>query len=101
MDRPRDNSAPELDNSEQEDDDQAQDVAAEALAPGSDHFVDSVHGGHPNPAAITPDDVPDLIDKMEEMLVSGRIDNGAFEGEPMMDDEDDRYGRTDEESDDS
>jgi uncharacterized 2Fe-2S/4Fe-4S cluster protein (DUF4445 family) len=45
--------------------------------------------------AVLPDDTPDLIDKMNEMLASGIIDNGAFAGEPMHDDEEDVYGETD------
>ena len=98
MDRLHDNSAPELDNSEQEDDDQAQDVASQVLARQADHGGPSVHGGHANPAAILPDDTPDLIDKMEEMFTTGRIDSHAFDGEPRMDDEDETYGeRSDEE----
>jgi hypothetical protein len=90
-------------NSEQADDGQAQDVADEAVAringangrAGRDPTVDSVHGGRPNPAGIIPEDVPDLVDTINQMLTSGRIDNSAFSGEPMMDDEEDQLGQTD------
>lgn len=91
------------DNIEQRDEGQAQDVAKDAMArrsggPGSgahDPTIDSRHGGRPNLVGILPEDVPDLIDTMNQMLTSGRIDNGAFSGEPMMDDEEDQLGNTD------
>lgn len=90
-------------NSEQADEGQAQDVADEAIArsrgpfDGSAHdpTVETEHGGRSNPAGIIADDVPDLIDTMNQMITSGRIDNGAFAGEPMMDDEEDQLGATD------
>ncbi|CAM5456052.1 hypothetical protein ACFSUK_23775 [Sphingobium scionense] len=77
-------------NSEQADTGtQANDVADDALGRTSDLSEESEHGGRTNPAQIIPDDVPDLVDKMNEMNRSGRIDEGAFDGEPRMDDEDD------------
>jgi len=82
------------DNPEQRDDDQAQDVANDAMNI-DDSFEESEHGGEPNPAGIIPDDVPDLIDKMNKMISTGQIDNGAFSGEPEHDDEDKIYGNTD------
>jgi hypothetical protein len=87
-------------NSEQADDDQAQDIAEEALArrrgaAGRDPTVDSEHGGKADPGWLIPQDVPDLIDTMNQMLSSGRIDNDAYAGEPMMDDEEDLLGITD------
>jgi hypothetical protein len=94
-------------NSEQVDDGQAQDVGDDAVArlreagpEDRDPIVDSEHGGHANPGAVIPDDVPDLIDTMNQMLTSGLIDNGAFAGEPMMDDEEDQLGETDRDDDD-
>ena len=82
-------------NSEQADaGTQANDVADDALGRTSDLSEESEHGGRPNPAQIIPDDVPDLVDKMDEMNSSGRIDEGAFDGEPRMDDEDE--GEADE-----
>jgi|EndMetStandDraft_8_1072994.scaffolds.fasta_scaffold197430_3 hypothetical protein len=89
----------ENDNDEQRDNDQAQDVTDDALALGNDPFVESEHGGTRNPAAVMPDDVPDLVDTMNQMVSSGRIDNGAYQGEPMMDDEEDRLGQTDSDDD--
>ncbi|MXO75638.1 hypothetical protein GRI40_10460 [Altererythrobacter aerius] len=79
------NLAPETHNSEQDDEQsQAQTVAdqAEALRRG-------------DPTASVKNDtteVPDLVDHMRDMESSGRIDMGAYRGEPNMDDEEDRYG---------
>lgn len=66
---------------------QAQDVAEDARVVQLDPAEESEHGGKTNPAQIIPDDTPDLVDKMEEMRRSGRIDLDAFEGEEEMDDE--------------
>ena len=86
-------------NSEQADDDQAQDVAEDALHLEDDPSEDSEHGGSSDPGRLISDDVPDLVDKMNEMVRSGRIDNGAFAGEPMHDDEE-PLGQTDDDLDD-
>lgn len=97
IDRPNsDTTAPELDNSEQEDErEQSQTIAEEALhgegrAPSP---LDStkVHGGIDGSDAE-----PDLIDRMRDMEQSGRIDMGAFEGEPNDDDDDGKYGDSEE-----
>ncbi|MBB5686278.1 hypothetical protein [Sphingobium boeckii] len=95
-----DDLAPENHNNEQDDEGQAQDVAEDALHRGDDLSEDSEHGGRTNPAQIIPDDVPDLVDRMDAMLRSGIIDNDAFEGEPMHDDEEDGLGQTDRDDDD-
>lgn len=95
-----DDLAPENDNSEQSDDGQAQDVANDAMHRGDDPSEDSEHGGRSNPAQIIPDDVPDLVDRMDGMVRTGIIDNGAFEGEPMHDDEEDIMGNTDRDDED-
>lgn len=97
---PNDDLAPENDNSEQRDDDQAQDVADDALNIATDLSEDSEHGGHPDRTAILPDDTPDLVDTMNQMTRSGIIDNGAFAGEPVDDDEEDILGDTDDEDED-
>ena len=97
---PIDDISPELDNDEQRDADQAQDVADDAMVVGTDLSEDSEHGGTPNPGAVMPDDVPDLVDTMNQMVTSGHIDNGAYAGEPMHDDEEDRFGQTDSDGDD-
>jgi hypothetical protein len=97
---PNDDLSPDNDNAEQNDDGQAQDVAEDALNLADDPSEDSEHGGKPNIGAVMPDDTPDLVDTMEQMVSSGFIDNGAFEGEPMHDDEEDRLGQTDSDDDD-
>jgi len=76
---------------------QAQDVADDARAAATDLAEESEHGGRTNPVQIIPDDVPDLVDKMNEMNRSGRIDMDAYAGEPQMDDEEDEMGPTDDE----
>ena len=88
------------DNAEQREADQAQDVAEEALHPDADPSEDSEHGGRPNPAAIAPEDMPDLVDTMNQMVASGLIDNGAFAGEPIHDDNEEEWlGKTDNDED--
>ncbi|CAA9324780.1 MAG: hypothetical protein AVDCRST_MAG90-1187 [uncultured Microvirga sp.] len=83
------------DNDEQRDADQAQDVARDAVNFNAKLAVsESERGGNSDPTAVTPDDVPDLVDTMNQMVSSGHIDNGAFAGEPMHDDEEDRLGQT-------
>ena len=92
--RPKDaDEAPEAFNSEQDDGPQAQDVAEDALNPGP-VLQDSVHGPS-DPTSLYDDEPDDLVDVMREMVESGEIDTGAFEGEPMHDDEDDILGDTD------
>lgn len=94
-------------NSEQRDDGQAHELGEEAAAralqgaDGSDRdpTSETEHGGTRNPAAVMPDDVPDLVDTMNQMVTSGRIDNSAFAGEPMMDDDDYELGENDDEVD--
>ena len=80
----KDTLAPETYNDEQEDEDsQAQDVAEDAQhqSPGSPLDSRKVGGGG-----------KDLIDEMRDMEQSGRINMGAYKGEPNMDDDDDKYG---------
>ena len=76
---------------------QAQDVADDARVRSTDLSEDSVRGGSSNRAQIIPEDTPDLVERMEEMNRSGRIDNDAFAGEPQMDDEEDYLGNTENE----
>ena len=100
MDDSKRDRLPDLDedNSEQRDTGaQAQDVADDARVRSTDLSEDSERGGRPNPAQIIPDDTPDLVERMEEMNRSGRIDNDAFAGEPQMDDEEDLLGPTEDE----
>lgn len=86
------------DNSEQQDPGQAQDVAAEAIDQTRDPSEPSTRRGGDR-SAILPDDVPDLVDTMNAMIRSGRIDNGAYAGEPVMDDEEGAPGETDSDED--
>lgn len=80
---------PDLENSEQDETgQQAQDVAGEILAGGSQPSGESEDGSPANPADLVPRDVPDLVDNIDNMVRSGRIDMNAFEGEENMDDED-------------
>lgn len=82
--------APELHNDEQDDHlSQAQDVAEEARNRNGEHSpLDSVKvkGG------IDDDSGQDIIDHMRDMEQSGRIDMGAYRGEPNYDDNEDKYG---------
>ena len=87
------------DNLEQRDEGQAQDVAEDALERGRDATSETEHGAPANPASVIPEDVPDLVDTMNQMVTSGLIDNGAYAGEPMMDDEEDVLGITDDDVD--
>ena len=84
----------ETENSEQDDSDaQAQTVADQARNGSSgDPSEDSEHGGSGDRTALTPDDAPDLIDRMEQMVSSGHIDMDAYRGEPAHDDEADSFG---------
>lgn len=95
-DRPRQTSAeeaPELHNAEQDDEpDQAQTVADEALA-GGRRAASPLDSEKPDDEGeIMDDSTQDLIDKMRDMEQSGRIDMGAYRGEPNHDDEDEAYG---------
>lgn len=81
---------PDLQNSEQnEAGTQAQDVADEALhqSPEDEDVLESSPGTQADPADLVPRDVPDLVDNLNHMMRSGQIDMGAFEGEDLMDDE--------------
>lgn len=100
MDRPTPDREMEENKEQAEAGTQAQDVADDARARSTDLAEESEHGGRTNPAQIIPDDVPDLVDKMNEMDRSGRIDMDAYAGEPQMDDEEDEMGRTDDENED-
>ena len=91
MDDPRMNAdlAPEAHNSEQDDEGaQAQTLADEALRGRGEGLSDSgkVRGGDPG------DGTPDLVDHMNQMASSGRIDMSAFCGERSDDDEEGLYG---------
>lgn len=83
--------SPEVDNSEQDQDagEQAQTVADEARVRGTELGLgdtEKVSTGDDM------DDVQDLVDKMEQMDSSGRIDMDAYRGEPNHDDNVDKLG---------
>ena len=83
--------APELVNREQEDESsQTQTLANEALGGGPAGLglgdTEKVGGG------IDPIDTPDLVDHMNQMFTSGRIDMSAYRGERNDDEEDESLG---------
>ena len=47
-------------------------------------------------AQLVPDDTEDLVEKMNAMNRSGRLDMDAYAGEPQMDDEEDVLGDTED-----
>ena len=103
-DRPSDErtsaeQAPELHNAEQDVElEQAQTVAQEAGYKDAEASpLDSVKSDQPG--EVMDDSSQDLIDKMRDMEQSGRIDMGAFSGEPNMDDNEDKYGDENREDD--
>lgn len=87
----------EENDEQREEGSQAQDVANDARLRSTDISEDSERGGRSNPAQIVPDDTPDLVERMNDMNRSGRIDNDAFAGEPDMDDEEGSLGPTEDE----
>ena len=97
--RPAAEEAPELHNAEQDDElEQAQTVASEARYKDAEASpLDSVKPDYEG--ELMDDSSQDLIDKMRDMEQSGRIDMGAFSGEPNMDDNEDKYGGENREDD--
>ena len=94
--RPDPASAPEAVNLEQQDADaQAQTVAEEALGRATSVLGEQDLGERVSGQVDEGGSAPDLVDHMRQMVSSGRIDNSAYEGEPMHDDEEDRLGQTD------
>ena len=87
------NLAPEAHNSEQDDEQaQAQTLADEARGRNPGDYGSPTESVKVKSDNLDEDSTPDLIDHMRDMERSGRIDMGAFRGEPNMDDEDDTYG---------
>ena len=90
-----DAAAPENFNSEQDDEaEQAQTVADDAIRGNADRTSahESEHGGSTNPAQIEPDDAQDVVDHMNQMERSGKIDMDAYRGERSDDDEPETLG---------
>ena len=98
-DRPRQNAeptdadqAPELHNSEQDDEqEQTQSVADEALHAEGRHASPLDSTKSDTSSGVMNDSTQDLIDHMRDMEQSGRIDMGAYRGEPNLDDNEDKY----------
>ena len=86
MDDPREDLAPEAHNQEQDDEGaQAQTLADEVLGRRRDFAMsdsEKVGGGD-----LLGANTPDLVDHMNQMASSGRIDMSAFRGERSDDDE--------------
>lgn len=77
-------------NQEQEDESaQAQTVADEAQ---DEDFGDPLASRKTGKSEVMDDSSQDLVDHMNDMESSGRIDMGAYEGEPNMDDNSGKYG---------
>jgi hypothetical protein len=91
----RSDDAPETFHGEQDDEGaQAQTVADDAIRGFADEraSAESGHGGSTNPAQVRPDDAQDVVDHMNQMERSGRIDMDAYRGERSDDDEPDTLG---------
>lgn len=82
--------APETHNDEQDDHlSQAQEVAEEARnKDGAESPLDSRKVN----ARLNESSAQDTVDEMRDMEQSGRIDMGAYQGEPNHDDNEDKYG---------
>jgi len=86
-------AAPELHNSEQDDEgEQTHTVAEEALHGEARRAspLDSIKNDEPG--EVMDDASQDLVDHMRDMEQSGRIDMDAFRGEDNHDDNEDKYG---------
>lgn len=84
--------APEALNQEQQDDAQVIDAADMIKSNETMPVGLSDHGRANDPADVVADDVPDVVDRMEEMVRSGHIDTDAFDGEPIHDDQESPLG---------
>ena len=91
--------APELHNAEQEDEqEQAQTLTEEAR--NKDGDTSPLDSEKPDEEGeVMGDSSQDLIDRMRDMEQSGRIDMGAYRGEPNLDDNEDKYGEENREDD--
>ncbi len=85
--------APETHNDEQDDHrSQAQEVAEQARSLTSETHSPTESEKGPNSSGLMGDSTQDTVDHMRDMESSGRIDMGAFRGEPNMDDNAGKYG---------
>ena len=86
--------APETHNDEQDDHRaQAQEIAQDAqeLTPKTGSPTESVKSD--NSSGLMGDSTQDTVDHMRDMESSGRVDMGAYNGEPNHDDNVDKYGK--------
>jgi hypothetical protein len=92
--RARNDQAPEAHNKSQDDaGEQAQTLADEALDRGGDFdFGETEKPDYRSISDTDDDSTPDLIDTMNQMVSSGRIDMGAFRGERNDDDDEEGLG---------
>lgn len=90
--RASDTTSPDIDNVEQEDGGaQAQTVADEAIDRATAPFgIEDSEKPAGDP--FDPDDTQDLVDHMNQMVSSGRIDMSAYRGEDNLDDQEDMLG---------
>ncbi len=87
--------APETHNDEQDDHRaQAQEVSAQAQQLTSETRSPTDSEKSDNESGVMGDASQDTIDHMRDMESSGRIDMGAFEGEPNHDDNVEKFGKT-------
>ena len=88
--------APEAHNDEQDDHrSQTQEVAEQARERGNAGApTESVKGD--NSSGLLGDSTQDTVDHMRDMESSGRIDMNAYRGEPNHDDNEGKYGKTNE-----
>ncbi|OYW16628.1 MAG: hypothetical protein B7Z39_00110 [Novosphingobium sp. 12-64-8] len=85
--------APEVHNEEQDDEgEQAQSVADEAIGRATTVFGSDSETDHAGGDTEESGSTPDLVDHMKQMVSSGRIDMSAFRGERSDDDEEGLYG---------
>lgn len=99
IDRPRqsgerdEDQAPELHNSDQDDEQWQTHTVAEDALRGEARRASPLDSIKPDDdGGIMDDSTQDLIDHMRDMESSGRIDMSAFAGEPNHDDNEDWYG---------
>ena len=84
--------APETHNDEQDDErSQAQTVSEDAQNESQRSPTESEKGD--NKSGLMGDSTQDTVDHMRDMESSGRVDMGAYRGEPNHDDDVDKYGK--------
>ena len=88
------NLAPETHNDEQDDHrSQAQEVAEQAQDPASAKTSPLESTKSENKSGLMNDSTQDVVDHMNDMESSGRIDMDAYRGEPNHDDNTGKYGK--------